>query len=141
MTPILQILSGLILIAVTLGVHLMAVNVMLRRVDVQVEAVRVLGGVLVRTTLVLFYITFLSAVLFFEAMIWALAFVALNVAADFWSSVYFALVTLTTLGYGDLIPPQNAQLVAASCAVAGLFLMGLSTAFIVELLRRIEAGG
>ena len=38
----------------------------------------------------------------------------------FWHAVYFAIVTLTTLGYGDVVPPDGARLVAAFCAVAGL---------------------
>ncbi|MEM8760895.1 MAG: ion channel, partial [Pseudomonadota bacterium] len=49
-----------------------------------------------------------------------------------------AIVTLTTLGHGDLAPPDGARLVAAFCAVAGLFPVGLSTAFVTEILRRIE---
>lgn len=84
------------------------------------------------------YVMFLCCALFVEAMIWALAFVALDVVDGFWPAVYFAIVTLTTLGYGELVPPESARLVAGFCAVAGLFLVGLSTAFVIEILRRIE---
>ncbi|MEL6409108.1 MAG: ion channel [Pseudomonadota bacterium] len=84
------------------------------------------------------YVIFLSLVLLVEAIVWAIAFLAMGVASGFWQAVYFSIVTLTTLGYGDLVPPENAQMVAAFCAMAGLFLVGLSTAFVVEILRRID---
>jgi len=48
-------------------------------------------------------------------------------------------VTLTTLGYGNVVPPDSARLVAAFCALAGLFLVCLSTAFVIEILRRTDS--
>lgn len=139
MPPILQICLGFFVLAVTLGIHLVVVNVSLTRVSARFEEVRFQSGPVSKTTLVLSYILFLSIALLFEAMIWALVFIALDVVTGFWQAVYFAIVTLTTLGYGDLVPPEGAQLVAAFCAITGLFLVGLSTAFVIELLRRIEA--
>lgn len=138
MAPVLQIALGLILIAVTLGIHLIAVNISLKRVTGHVQVVRARGGVIARTAFILVYVTFLCCALLVEAVIWAFAFVSLDVVTGFWPAVYFAIVTLTTLGYGDLVPPDSARLVAAFCAVAGLFLVGLSTAFVIEILRRIE---
>ena len=138
MAPVLQIALGLILIAVTLGIHLIAVNISLRRVTGHVEVVRARGGVIARTELILVKVTFLCCALLDQAIICALAVVSLDVVTGFWPAVYFAIVTLTTLGYGDVVPPDSARLVAAFCAVAGLFLVGLSTAFVIEILRRIE---
>lgn len=68
-------------------------------------------------------------------LIWAIAFSSLDAITEFRQAVCFSVVTLTTSGYGDLVPHENAQLVAAFCAIAGLFLMGLSTAFIIEIRR------
>lgn len=138
MASVFQIALGLTLISVTLAIHLIAVNISLRRITGQIKAVRAQGGVIAKTALVMVYVMFLCCALLVEAIIWALAFVSLDVVTGFWPAVYFALVTLTTLGYGDLVPPDGARLVAAFCAVAGLFLVGLSTACVVEILRRIE---
>ena len=138
MTPVSQIALGLTLVAVTLGIHLVAVNVSLNRVTKRVETVRSNGGVVAKTVLIIVYAMFLCCALLVEAIIWALAFVALDVVTEFWPAVYFAIVTLTTLGYGDVVPADGTRLVAAFCAVAGLFLVGLSTAFVIEILRRIE---
>jgi len=93
-----------------------------------------------KTRVVLTYVVLLSFALLIASFIWAYAFVVLDVVDGFWQGVYFSIVTLTTLGYGDLVPPEGAELVAAFCAIAGLFLVGLSTAFVVEILRRLEDG-
>ncbi|MEL7097072.1 MAG: potassium channel family protein [Pseudomonadota bacterium] len=133
-----QICIGLALLALTLVMHLTAVNVSLTRVSARIKIIREDGGALHKTILVMTYVIFLSLVLLVEAIVWAIAFLAMGVASGFWQAVYFSIVTLTTLGYGDLVPPENAQMVAAFCAMAGLFLVGLSTAFVVEILRRID---
>ena len=50
------------------------------------------------------------------------------------TSLYFSVVTFSTLGYGDFSPPPGlARLVATTEALGGLFLMSL---FLVTLVRR-----
>ena len=102
MAPVLQIALGLTLIAATLGIHLVAVNVSLNRVTGQVQTVRADGGIVAKTVLIMVYVMFLCCARLVEAIIWALAFVSLDVVTEFWPAVYFAIVTLTTLGYGDV---------------------------------------
>jgi len=52
---------------------------------------------------------------------------------EFTASLYFSIVTFTTLGYGDLRPPPNLRLVAGAEAMLGAGLMAL---FIVSLARK-----
>lgn len=139
MQPIIQIGLGLTLIALTVCIHLATVNIVLHRAAHRFETVRQQGGIAAKTLLVMAYIMTLCSALLIEATIWAIAFLSLEAITDFWQALYFSLVTLTTLGYGDLVPHEGAQMVAAFCAVAGLFLMGLSTAFVIEILRRLDA--
>ena len=58
-----------------------------------------------------------------------------DVACGFWNSLYFSVVTFTTLGFGDLTPAAGfwSRSLAGSEAVMGAFLMA---AFIVTLARR-----
>lgn len=51
----------------------------------------------------------------------------------FWASLYFSIVTFTTLGYGDLKPVEGLRLVAGAEALTGAALMAL---FIVALARK-----
>lgn len=55
---------------------------------------------------------------------------------NFWDSLYFSIVTFSTLGYGDISPIKNFRLIASSEALLGLLFTGL---FIFTISRR--AGG
>lgn len=67
--------------------------------------------------------------------IWAIALYELGIFIAFEASVYFALVAFTTLGFGDLLLPQEWRLLGGICAANGLLMIGLLTAILVETLR------
>jgi len=67
--------------------------------------------------------------------LWAIALYALDVFIDFEASVYFALVAFTTLGFGDILLPQEWRLLGGMAAANGLLMFGLLTAILVETLR------
>ena len=58
--------------------------------------------------------------------IWALAFWELEVFKTFESSVYFALVVFTTLGFGDLLLPVEWRLLGGLAAANGLLIFGIA---------------
>jgi hypothetical protein len=78
---------------------------------------------------------------FCEVCVWALAYSILDVvpAATSASSVYFAFVNYTTLGYGDVLPVERWNLIGPATAMNGILLFGWSTAVIFEILRRAIA--
>ena len=78
---------------------------------------------------------------FCEVCVWALAYSILNVmpASAGASSVYFAFVNYTTLGYGDVVPVERWNLLGPATAMNGVLLFGWSTAVIFEILRRAIA--
>lgn len=67
--------------------------------------------------------------------IWAVALWLLNIFITFEASVYFALVAFTTLGFGDILLPQDWRLLGGLAAANGLLIFGLLTAMLVETLR------
>ena len=67
--------------------------------------------------------------------IWAAAFYGLGIFLTFEASVYFALVAFTTLGFGDILLPQEWRLLSGISAANGLLMIGLLTAILVETLR------
>lgn len=67
--------------------------------------------------------------------IWAIALYVIGIFVQFEASVYFALVAFTTLGFGDLLLPQDWRLLGGICAANGLLMIGLLTAILVETLR------
>lgn len=67
--------------------------------------------------------------------VWAVALYFLEIFITFEASVYFALVAFTTLGFGDILLPQEWRLLGGLAAANGLLMFGLLTAILVETLR------
>lgn len=58
--------------------------------------------------------------------------VCLHVPLNFATTVYFSIVTWTTVGYGDLVPCRSGRLVVALEAILGYLVMALLIAVLVE---------
>jgi hypothetical protein len=74
---------------------------------------------------------------FLEAMVWALTYGLVAAAPPGTDLLYFAFGNYTTLGYGDVLPVEDWQLLGPMTALNGIMLIGWSTAVILEVLRRI----
>jgi hypothetical protein len=70
--------------------------------------------------------------------IWAFAFELLGLFSTFEEGLYFALVAFTTLGFGDLLLPENWRLLGGMCATNGLLNIGMMTALLMEVLRHVR---
>ena len=71
-----------------------------------------------------------------EVLVWAFAYSMLGAAPLGANPVYFAFVNYTTLGYGDVLPTKEWQLLGPITAMNGVLMFGWSTAVIFEVLRR-----
>lgn len=72
-----------------------------------------------------------------QVWLWALSFIAFGAFSDPGTAMYFALVTYTTLGYGDLVLAENIRLYGAFASVTGVLGFGLSTAFLVAVFSKL----
>ena len=70
--------------------------------------------------------------------LWAVSLYFLNIFVTFEASVYFSLVAFTTLGFGDILLPQEWRLLGGLAAANGLLMFGLLTAILVETLRNMR---
>ncbi|MEJ6396900.1 ion channel [Yoonia sp. 208BN28-4] len=70
--------------------------------------------------------------------IWAIAFVQLGALPTLEEAVYFALVAFTTLGFGDVLLPEDWRLLGGLAAANGLLNIGLVTAILLESLRDLR---
>ena len=71
-----------------------------------------------------------------EVAVWSLAYMIAGAVPAGKSLIYFAFVNYTTLGYGDITPVENWQLLGPMTAMNGVLLFGWSTAVIFDVLRR-----
>ena len=74
-----------------------------------------------------------------EVFVWSLGYLLVGAVPPGGSLMYFAFVNYTTLGYGDIIPVKDWQLLGPMAAMNGVLLFGWSTAVIFEVLRRTVA--
>ena len=76
-----------------------------------------------------------------EVAVWALAYLIVDAVPKGTSLLYFAFVNYTTLGYGDVVPLPDWQLLGPLTAMNGVLMFGWSTAVMFEVLRRTMAAG
>lgn len=131
-----QLGVGLVLLAVTVTVHgafILGTLAPLRR---HLSIIRPARTLWLELVVIVGIVLGLTLVTLAEAGIWA-AFLASQAAlSSFWDAYYFVLVTITTLGFGDLVLGEGFRLVGGLCALTGLLTIGMTTAFLIELLRR-----
>jgi voltage-gated potassium channel len=70
-----------------------------------------------------------------KAALWAAVYLGLGVLADWDTGIYFSIVTMTTVGYGDVILSGDWRLLAAFQAMTGMFVFGLNAAFLFAILQ------
>ena len=75
-----------------------------------------------------------------EMVAWGATLVRLGGFQEFEPAFYFASVSYTTLGYGDVLLPEDLRLLSGSIAANGLLLFGMSAAFLVETTSRLRLG-
>lgn len=73
-----------------------------------------------------------------DVWIWAIAFDLIGVLPTLEASVYFALVSFTTIGYGDVVLPHDWRLLGGMCGANGFMIFGFVIAMLVEALRHVR---
>jgi Ion channel len=72
--------------------------------------------------------------------LWALCLLWVGVFHDAETSVYFALVSFTTLGFGDIVLEKQWRILSGLMGANGLLIFGLTTAVLVDFLSRFRRG-
>jgi len=57
-----------------------------------------------------------------------------------WDGIYFSIITLTTVGYGDITPNLQTRSIAAFEALTGYVIMGLLISVLVIMAQRMGGG-
>ena len=70
--------------------------------------------------------------------IWAAAFMVLGLFESLEAALYFSSVAFTTLGFGDITLGPEWRLLSGVMAANGLIVFSLTTAFLIELMRRLN---
>ena len=82
-------------------------------------------------------VSFLLVLHLVEMAVWAAAFAAAAVLGDFETALYYSLTSYTTVGYGDVLPPNSWRLLGPIEAAVGVLMLGWSTGIIVAAVLAI----
>ena len=72
-----------------------------------------------------------------ECWLWAALFLHLGAFEDLETALYFATVTYTTLGYGDVVLESDLRLLGAFAAANGTIIIGWTTALVFLMAQRV----
>ena len=132
-----QVLVGSLLISASIAVEAVFIGL-------AVVTLRRLGGRLVsgrrvaKQILTLIVMTlWLLVALGVGVWLWAVAFMILGLFETLEAALYFSAVAFTTLGFGDVTLDAEWRLLSGFIAANGLVLFSLTTAFLIELMRRL----
>lgn len=141
---LLNILVGLIVIGITVVIQGYGTMYWVRRYEKKRnnqtrDQLRKDGvSLLISTSVFLIFIHLL------QASIWALVFMFLPEVTEFENfekSIYFSLVTFTTLGYGEITIASSGRILAGFEAINGITLIGWSTAFMFAIFQELMKEG
>jgi hypothetical protein len=133
----LRLLAAAILLALTVIVHVVGLTAVFRWLTRTHS--RPTGQFWALIWLVIRTVWWLVAVHLVEIAVWALFYWREECMPDLESAFYFAGVTYTTVGYGDLVLPKEWRLLGPVEGLAGILMCGLSTGFFFALVSRLYA--
>jgi hypothetical protein len=129
-----QLFVGMLAIAATVMIH---AGFMVAAGSVPRES-RVFSGGSLRQALTICAVVlwfFLSVCL--QCWLWAALLLQLGALGSLEEALYFATVTFTTLGYGDIVLGQDWRLLGAFAAVNGTIIIGWTTAMVFLAVQEI----
>jgi hypothetical protein len=135
--PVRLVFAAILLVAVTVAIHATGMLVLLRllvkrRATGEFHYFR---GILAMA----FIVIALLSIHVTELLVWAIYYNAKGYLPDFVTSVYFSMTTYSTLGYGDIVLKGSARLLSGVESLAGLLMIGWSTALLLRAVGWVNA--
>lgn len=130
-----EIVIAAVIVSVCLVIHvagilLMAESLLHRREDLERSASR--------RNYALLMVALFAGIIFLhliQSSLWAVFYYTQDLFSDFETSLYFSMVSFTTIGYGDVLLPRRWRLLGAIEGLSGVLLCGISTAFIFAVVN------
>ena len=121
------------LLALTVTIHAVGLSAMFSRMAAAAHDTR-FWPVTLRLVRVAWYLVLLHLS---EIAVWGLFYWWQQCLPDAETSFYFSGVTYTTVGYGDVVLPQEWRLLGSVEGLTGILMCGLSTGFFFAVVSRM----
>ncbi len=124
-----------VLLALCVVVHALVIATLLRRLSRSGE--RAALRFWYSTRLLIQVALWMVSAHLVEIAIWAAFFAWHKMFLDLEASFYFSAVTYTTVGYGDLVLPEQWRVIAGVEGLTGILMCGWSTGFLFAVVSRM----
>ena len=133
---IIKLLISFCLMALCVAIHASGIMLLLRRIDRSPGLTA--PGFLMPTWSLIRVAVWIILLHLFEISLWAVLYILGHALPDPQSAFYFSSVTYTTVGYGDLVLPENWRLIGGIEALTGILMCGWSTGFFFTVVTRMQ---
>lgn len=132
----LEVASGILIVGICVliqGAILLAVFTWLKKFYATLENQ---FNVLRNFFVVIGVVWILSIMHLLQVAIWAVAYTATGALDTYYQAFYFSIVTLSTVGYGDLTVPDGWKLFGGLEALMGPLMFGWSASFLFGMVNK-----
>jgi hypothetical protein len=131
-----QLVIGSAVIALTVAVQAEMYNLFWHRFEAVISVCRHVLKRFANTGAIITGVLYILLIHTLNVWIWASVFYFLGAFETFEPSLYFSLISFTTVGFGDITLGPDWRLLSGLTAANGFLSFGWSTAYMVELVRR-----
>lgn len=132
----LNLVFGTVMIGITVIIHTAGIIALTHLMDRLTAWLRQKIGGLNRAVAMVLTVHGLFLLHTLEVWAWAVAYHLTGDFNDFGETLYLSAVTFSTLGYGDVIAPDQWRLAVSLEGINGFLLIGWSTAYLVSASTR-----
>jgi hypothetical protein len=135
---LLNIFIGLVIIGITVVIQAYGTNFWIKHLISKYYNKQTIAFDKNTVKILIFTAFFLLSLNLLQAIIWAFSYYLLPGITEIQNlekSIYFSLVTFTTLGYGDITLGSNGRILAGLEAMNGILLLGWTTAMMFSLIQ------
>jgi hypothetical protein len=133
-----HVMHGMLLISLTVLLHAVGSRYFLWSVLKYKPFLQRHPGFLLSTLVLTWAVGNLIILHMLEILGWGCYYYGMGLFQDFEASVYYSLVTYTTVGYGDVVLPREWRLMGTSEALVGILMTAWSTALLIGVLSRFH---
>ena len=130
-----EIITAAALVSVCLIIHLAGILLMAEWLLQRREYLEHTAG---RRHFAVMLVALFLGIMFLHLMqtsLWAVFYYTKNLFSDFETSLYFSMVSFTTIGYGDVLLPSKWRLLGVIEGFSGVLLCGVSTGFVFAVIN------
>lgn len=138
-----KLLLGAMMIGLTVVLHALVCDYVLHFLDNHARKLAVRYRKNWQILCLILSVFLIGSALMADMWMWTFLFYYLEplLFKDLESALYFAAITFTTVGYGDVVLPPEWRILSGTAAINGMLLFGWSSAFIFEIMVKLYERG